>query len=236
MTTAIVTATNKPALEAAHGGLAAWVERRITEARAQLQEVRDGLALARERGHGTQVLGRQARKLEKQVVFLDKVQGAIRAGYHVIPNLPLDVIAVRTDRTPPQASGEERPILGAARLPAGVGEFVAPEPEFQSWGVERVKKDGSKYSVTMYAATEHAPVDLPFVLVHGELGQALNTALRECLFDEIGVVRDRPKGDPLLVGRINHPNARLLGGWRGQSREGVAFLIGWWFDPTSLDG
>ena len=83
--------------------------------------------------------------------------------------------------------------------------------------------------VTIYQTTEHAPVDVPHVLLKRDLADALHKALEEKLFDEIGIVQDTPKGDPVLVGRVLSPKAR---NW---NREGVAFFIGWWFDPKVLN-
>lgn len=229
--TAVVTATTRTALTSAHGDIQKWIRERLDRVTVELQAARAGFATAKERGHGTEAIARQLRRIEKHEAFLTKTLAAIAAGYTIVPNFNIEQIAVRTDKGTPSSTRTSTPTIGAARLPVGRGDFVAPEPEYISWEVETERPDKTKRTVRMYQATEHAPVDIPFVLVKKDLADALDTALREKLFDEIGIVRDTPRGDPVLVGRIRHPNA----GRASWDNRGVTFFIGWWFDVRTLD-
>lgn len=232
MTTSVVVATTQLALVAAHADIGTWIQERHRRLSAELEQSQAALATARARHWSTDALSRLVRGLEKHQVFLDKVKGAIEAGYTIVPNFNIDALAVRTDRpTPNYKSFESMPRVGAARLPAGVGEFVSPEPYIESWEIDRPRADGKgTYKVTIYRTTGQAPVDVPFVLMKKDLADALHAAMVERVFDEIGIVRDTPKGDPVLVGRIRHP--KTLNRW---DNRGVTFFIGWWFDVRALE-
>ena len=225
-----LTATSKPTLQTAHQEAATWIDRRLEVVRAEMKDVGAALNNAVERKWATAALERAHGKLVAHEAFLMKVQGAIRAGYSIVPNFNVRLLAVRTDRRVPQQELNGIPRVGARRLPAGAGQFVSPEPEFASWEREYQGKDGKQHSVTVYQATEHAPVDIPFVLAKGPLADALNQALEEKIFDEIGIVQDTPRGDPVLVGRIMHP--RRMSRW---DNAGVTFFIGWWLDLRTLE-
>lgn len=229
MTTSLVVATDRPALVAAHRNVGAWIHARRDALAVELGEAREALAKAKERKWATETLDRLVKNLEKHEVFLDKVAGAIEAGYTIVPNFDFEQLAVRTARSVPGGSDTSQPRIGAARLPAGAGEFVSPEPYFTSWETEE-KRGERTVKVTIFQATDHAPVDVPFALMKRDLADALHAAMQEKLFDEIGIVRDTPKGDPVLVGRINHP--KKINRW---DRRGVTFFIGWWFDVRTLD-
>jgi len=227
MTTAIV-AVDRPSLVKAHVDVASWVEQRLERNRVELREVEVSLTQARDRKWATTSIANQVRRLKAHETFLNKVRGAIEAGYTIIPNFDLTLLAVRTDKNAPRAEDRSVPTVAAVRLPAGHGEYVSPEPEFESWTIEETGPDNKKRNDTVYRATAHAPVDVPFVLIKQGLAERLHEAMKERLFDEIGIVEHRR--DPVLVGRILHPEARQ---W---DRRGIAFFIGWWFNMQDLEG
>ncbi len=227
--TAIVAAHDRQSLTSAHRDVSMWVARRQEALEAEVREADAALKQARDRKWATASLANQARRLRSHQTFLAKVAGALDAGYTIMPNFDMTVLAVRTDKAVPSGQDRNVPSVGAVRLPIGQGQYVSPEPEFVSWQHTENLAGGKTREVTLYRATEHAPVDVPFVLVKAGLADRLNEALKSELFDEIGIVRQQPRRDPLLVGRILHPRARH---W---DRRAVAFFIGWWFDPRELE-
>ena len=238
MTTALITAKpERQSILRAHDEVLGHVEARIAEGRAHLAELEGG-AQHTERGtFGSKALESAMVRERKHLTFLDKVAAALRAGYTLMPNLNLTLLAVRTDRGVPTGLAEERyrgrPSaldIKARALPAGEGRYVSPEPELESWTEQRGTEGKDQHQVTVYQASAHAPVDVPIALVKPELAAALEDALRGKLFDEIGIVQDNARRDPLLVGRILDPRARAY------DRRGLSFFLGWWFNPAVLDG
>lgn len=230
--TALMTATDRPTLVSAHGNLEAWIDTKIAALAGELAEMATEHERALERKWAVKPFERQMDKTSKHLAYLRKVKAALAAGYSIIPNLRIDVLAVRVNKNPRHLMQEveERPSVSAEKLPIGDGTYVSPSPEYRSWQIERPNRNGQgTHHVTIYETTDHAPVDIPHVLMKRDLADALHLALEQKLFDEIGIVRDTPRGDPVLVGRILSTKAS---GW---NRDGVAFFIGWWFDPKVLE-
>lgn len=235
MTSTMVLATTRSALVSAHAELAEHVARQRDATVAEHAEVQAACALATDRHWATSPIKRRLARLERHLTFLDKVAGAIRAGYSIVPNFDLDLLAVRIRQAGRYGwhRVNDRPTVGAERLPIGEGEYVSPEPEFESWREDRLDASGKKIGTNViFRSTKDAPVAVPFVLLKRELADALHAAMTERLFDEIGVVNDartRKRADPVLVGRVLHPNVRP------GDRRGLCFFIGWWFDRRVLE-
>lgn len=228
----MMTATDRPTLVGAHGNLEDWIGVKIAGLAAELVVSEAELDRAAERKWAVKPFERQIDRTRKHLAYLRKVKAALEAGYSIIPNLRLDLLAVRTNKHPKYLlqEVESRPEVEAQKLPIGDGAFVNPSPEYRHWQISRPNSSGTgTHHVTLYETTDHAPVDVPHVLLKRDLADALHKALEEKLFDEIGIVQDSPRGDPVLVGRVLSPKAS---GW---NRDGVAFFIGWWFDPKTLE-
>jgi hypothetical protein len=235
MGTTVVSRPDRPSILQAHSEVLAHVDARRADAAANLAELSQGMEHTQRGTFGSRALEAAVVRERRRLVFLDKVGLALRSGYTLMPNIGLTLLAVRTTRGVSGTLYEHcyggRPSelnVPAQALPPGEGAFVSPEPELKSWPETR-GEGNDKHSVTVYQATEHAPVDVPITLVRQELAEALEHALDERLFDEIGIAQDSAKKDPLLIGRILHPKARSF------DRRGVAFFLGWWFDPRALD-
>lgn len=225
-TVAVAARPGRASIVSAHGEILEQVTRQRGQVGLEVEQLRAAVQHAKELKWGTDALQRQLRRAEKRDLFLAKVQGALEAGFTVMPNLTLHVLAVRTEKNPSRNIERSQPEIGVQRLPAGKGEYVSPEPCFESWEDE-IGSGDSKRTVTLYRTTEHAPVDVPFVLMQTGLAEQLADAMSLRLFDEIGLVQDG-QGDPFLVGRVLHPKPVRY------EHRGVAFFLGWWFDPRVL--
>jgi len=228
----LVVANGPMALQSAHHDIGEWVGGKIGLANAELDEIEKAIATAIERKWATKDIKRRETALKKYKSFLEKIAGAVSAGYAIVPNFDMDVLAVRTNGQIPGAESTDRPRIGAAKLPIGKGEYVSPEPEMCSWQQDYTDCKGVAKTRTMFSVTANAPVAVPFVLMEKTLADVLHKAMQEKLFDEIGIVNARRKGDPVLVGRIHHPKHQSTRWW--DNRKAVSFFIGWWFDTSAL--
>lgn len=208
-----------------------FMEEKVAFEERELQLKRDNLDAAKEAEVKMSGWEREVKNQEKRVLYYTKVLAALREGYCIIPDFPIGLIAVRTDKDKVRKKSVKRwqgGILDVqpAEIPAGEGKYVDPEPKIEAFREEVENANGSTSTVSMLKTTgDFNEVDLPIRLVRPEVISELSKALKDRIFDEIGILPDvttRTPQDPMIVGRI-----------RGAGRT-VSFLITWWIDPRTV--
>lgn len=236
--TALV-ARNPQELDASRDALITWFDRKKIELAQELAETERRLEVAIRRNYAVSTNERKLNLIARRQVFYDKIQAALRAGYHVIPNFVMDVFAVRTDRK--NAPNQQHSLVGdyykprdirdidvpARLLPEGAGAFVSNVAESETWTEGETDEKGKPRNRHFRMATGlNTVIDFPEDLATPELMEIVGDALDQRIFDEIGVARDGARnGDPILIGRILNPR---------RSAPAISFFIGWHFDPRSL--
>jgi len=177
---------------------------------------------------------REIRKHEKEVKFYTKVHDALEAGYFIVPDFPLDIIAVRTTATEPADQSRERWVSSIndevhEELPVGQGEYVDPTPKI--YKVNEVEMEDGKEVKKQYftaAGTQLQKMDFPFRLIKPHLLKDLDRASKRKIFDAIGVLPNKRRSpDPMLVGIIENKISRF------QTKR-IQFLISWWIPTSTL--
>lgn len=168
------------------------------------------------------------------MIYYTKIRQAIQAGYLIVPNLDVDVLALRVKRaTPPaQPSSSQRQtsLTAGELLPPGRGRYVDDQLFTQDLSYEEKLPDGRTKKHELHRATAYDIPDLPLTLVKPQVLAATEYAMSLKLFDRIGISRNR-LSDPIILGQITRPG-RFHSQW---SRfEGVSFFIAWWIDPEDL--
>jgi hypothetical protein len=244
MPTAVVALTQDQ-MAAAQATLVAWCDERIAEAETEAREMNDIGFVAKERGFSANSAAVRERKAKARMVFYGKVRLAIEAGYVIVPNFPVNIFAIRTNRKAP--SGEmtrdsyghrDHFEQGAPGLPVGDGRNVS-NVAIADRTTDRVPvKPGSTEMETEYIAW---PVDfddrfelgMPVHLVRPQILESTSEAMEKLLFDEFGLVRDDARmtrsgrakaSDPIIVGRIiDRRNGRMF-----------SFFVAWWLDKRAF--
>lgn len=224
----VVLARNPDEMRAAQQGLINWFEHKIAAEKAQLAECEENLATAKRMKVRTQGWTRQVSLSRNRVRFYEKGLEALHEGYCIIPDFPIQLIAVRTSKPGPPRKANPAwrgaPDVPAEQLPQGEGKYVSPEPYTYTWDVPGAEPSKTK---TFVRASAFREVDFPFKLVKPQILKDLDAAMKAKLFDEIGVLPGRVRNpDPVLVGRITRREA---------SRDvSLNFLISWWIDSRTL--
>jgi len=224
-----VYATDPQGLQNAHGDLRAWAVAKVTECKSELEE-QEAILQQAIRGHwGRGRIERLINRGSKRLLFYEKIVMALDAGYLVIPNMPMDTIAIRTTRKKPSgAPGSTWTSFAQTGqlLPVGEGEFKNPIPRRELYSEEYEEKGVSK---TRDRAIPDAwrELEFPIELANPQLIEKANQALSKKLFDELGFVRDasNSRGDPILVGRLRNPITNRLD---------VTFFLGWRLDTRRI--
>lgn len=220
-------------LRTANKSLIAWVDQRIAFAKADVKVLSENLEHARKAKWKISSIQSLLARARNYVTYYEKIKEALRAGYTLIPNLQVDVFAVRVkenskvprqELTSQSRWGDNLGTIAPKQLPAGEGVYVSDEAARQV----RTQKEGEKEYYTFFNRPEFQDISFPAVLVHPEVMTASQQAMAARVFDAIGIVNGRTeKKDPLVIGQI-------IGPANGYSRRTVSFLIAWFIDARSI--
>lgn len=229
MNTQII-ALNPSELGVAQSSLIGWCEKKIAEWDVDLKLHTEALEHAVANKWKVEGHRKAVNKAAGKIKFYDKIKAAIEAGYILVPNFPLDIFAIRTNRKTPSGKPTERAWEGfdqkAGALPVGEGRFVSATPTKDSYEEDRKNKDGTTKEVTMYYPEELSEeIEIPMSLVKPEIMRAVDIARAQLIFDSIGVSTDR-RGDPIVCGQINESSA-----W---SSKRLTFFLAWYVDLNDI--
>jgi hypothetical protein len=222
----VVLARDPNEMAEAQKDLILWMDRKLASLNAELAEAEENLATAKRMKVRTQGWQRIVRLAKNRVTYYEKAKTALEEGYCIIPDFPVQLIAVKTKRKNPPAKWHSGfvPDVQAQPLPEGEGEYVDPVPYTRS----RPAPTEHNRHRTESQATRFDEVDFPMKVVKPQILKGLETAMKRKLFDEIGILpAARKGGDPVLVGRIK----RKEGTYHEPS---LTFLIAWWIDTSDL--
>ena len=222
--------------------LISWADRKLDEEKAGAADLAENLALAKRNKWNTKTIERALGRATKRVNYYEKIHHALKAGYTIVPNFPMDVFAIRTTRKNPShnSTGQQwgnpadqettAPPLGEGKTVdsqgaiATVTDMVLPYPN---------AKEKQLQVINRYA-DDFKEIDFPFDLAKPRILDACGQAIAEKCFDELGVLPARPNrgpaavsqnADPMIIGRI-----RL----RDSQPKSLSFLIAWFIDTKDL--
>jgi hypothetical protein len=222
-------------MQAAQRELGDWFRRKVQLAKADAHDAEENRTIARQNGMKHASFDRVAATAQKRVTFYEKCLAAVDAGYAIVPNFPVDVIAIRVGRERPKyASSTARTQWGLAAhtqecqiLPAGEGRYVDPAPFVRDIDITPAGAEQKTLQRTVEGYDEE--LEFPVEIAKPAVLEATQHALALNLFDEVGVLpgRRRRNRDPIVIGRI----------YNGANRyrdNPLAFLIAWWIDTRDL--
>lgn len=228
-TDVVVLARDPVEMATAQQGLIKWFTAKLVAEKAQFAECEENLEIAKGMKVRTRGWTRQVSLAKKRVVYYEKGLAALLQGYCIVPDFPVQVFAVRTDKESPPSKVFRWggvPDVEPRELKKGEGEYVAADPTVLEWTTEG--SDPPKTKRTHHQAVDFREVDFPFKLVKPQILTDLDEALKLKLFDEIGVLPATARQpDPVLVGRIKRKTGTY-------SEHVLTFLITWWIDTRSL--
>lgn len=213
--------------------LSEWCTRKTKALEAELEDLRDHLLIAVNNGWKLRSLQASINRATRRVTYYEKIRAAVDAGYLLVPNFPVRVLAVRVDRAkqPEQTAGYEyhtefkraRPEL----LPAGEGRYVDETLLIRNDSYQEPDGKGGMKTVDRYVSTDYDEPDFPFAMVKPVVLAATQHAMALKVFDTIGMVENTASAgrDPIMVGQLLDP--------RGNGRRST-FFIAWWLNTADL--
>jgi hypothetical protein len=220
-------ATNPEQLAVSHKELYGWCIAKLGELDEERVEQEALLAAAQKGRFKVSAVERMLHRTQQRVIFYEKIKLALERGYFVVPNMPIQTLAVRTRLKTPAGQAVSNHwadfIQRGQSLAPGLGEYQDPNPVVQRDIDQEKNSKGELTTIRTSYPTAWRDLEFPIELASPALLETANRALQEKLFDELGFVRDENrsqgnKSDPILVGRIRNPMPRRLD---------VTFFLGW---------
>lgn len=213
-------------LAPAQQSLLGWCDQRIKHWLVEQKDAKEAYEYAVKQKWNGSRFRTQMQKAGRKLGFYRKVRRAVELGYLIVPNLPLNIIAIRTDRT--EAKEDEsrskwsRFEQSGRVLPAGEGSYKSPIPARDSY----MDKDKEGKDVEVYFPTDlQDELEVPVRLQKPEVLRAVDQARAHKLFDEIGVCDDA-SADPIVCGVVREGHA-----WNSKR---VTFFLAWYIDLNDI--
>lgn len=230
----LVVAEHPDELQASQEKLVGWFHAKMLACCAERDEIEADKQRAKAMKISTKSFTRMAGLAQKRVDFYHKAHAALQAGYCIVPNFPVDIIAIRVQeesapvgsRVVPYGLGRGDFEQEAGFLPTGEGEYKSNLPEIGKWTEDRKQKDGAVDKFHHYTAKDFVDVEFPFHMVKPRVLEATQRAMALRCFDRIGVLPGRRrKVDPIVVGQVvdaSDPKKQRL----------ISFMVAWWIDTS----
>jgi hypothetical protein len=232
-----VSATTPLEMSQAQDSLIAWCGRKIEMMKREAAELAENLAIAIKNKWKTDTLRRHSALAAKRVTFYEKIKAALEAGYCIVPNFPIDLFAIRTDRKKPNKkwyfgtyeAGAWHFMQPAAQLPVGEGEYKSVHPLVQT-DVDTEVKDGITKKHYSEHATDFDDVTFPIKMAKPKIMEATSRAMALKIFDQFGLFA-QGTGDPIITGEIVDPRNNAKSSIHIRR---VTFIVAWHLDVRDL--
>lgn len=237
-------AVNATEMKEANTQITSFLVAKCDEIDKELAEMTAAYETAKTRKWASSALQNQVRNITKRKVYYDKLLDAVNAGYTIVPNMPCDIFAIRTDRHDPkwfhQTGTSQYSYNGAAPnvkdekerlLPSGEGEYQNPLVAFTEDRDKVKTAEGKELYRVVQRKPEWRDMEFPLAAAHPVVMAAADDAMRNLIFDRIGIVpqgtmRRGYRGDPIVLGQIVRRD--------GYSEKVTSFLIAWHLDVRTL--
>ena len=183
-------------------------------------------------GNGWKLRGLRAaiRRTVQRIVYYQKMQEAVGAGFLLVPNFPVTVLAVRVKgarmrQVESEWAGSNKFDAKPEMLPAGEGRYVDDHVFHTDESYDTADGKGGTEHVQRYVSSDYAAPDFPFAMVKPAVLQRTQAAMALRIFDTIGMVENSSGRDPIMVGQLIDP--------RGNDRR-TTFFLAWWLNTRDL--
>jgi len=214
-----------------------WCTQKMRALGQEYTELLTNLKLARHAKWHSGGVRNAVTRTKKRIQYYQKIRAAVRAGFLVVPNFPMEIFAVRVERAKPpeitQHPSDAR-VAHSEALPVGAGRYV--DDKAQTYDMSTSEKDSQGRVHTTSLARPYAysdDIDFPLIAMKPAVVDATQRAMAKRIFDRVGIVNGRNdgrgrRGDPIVVGQIIDPRST-----RWNDRR-VTFFIAWWLDTKDL--
>jgi hypothetical protein len=218
-----VTALHPIQMQQSQQQLIEWCHEKIKATLVEAQEMQEAYEKAKKNKWKTDVLHRHAGLARKRHEYFIKIHAALMEGYYIVPNFPIQTFVIKTRLKAPryQNKGGSWYINSekAEELPLGIGEYQNPSIPI----VEHHDVVDGKTHTHATSGNYFYDVEFPINMAKPMIMDAAAKAMREKIFDQMGVLPDfQKKKDPLIIGQILGHN------------KIVSFMVAWHLNTNVL--
>lgn len=235
-------AVNATEMQQSTTQIRSFVETKVASLANEVSELSAALAVAVKNKWATNTYRSQLKKVEYRHMYYSKLVTALDAGYTLVPNMEVDIFAIRTNRTHwPKWKGNSGtshysyssasprvPDETEVVMPVGKGEYRSPTQMFHEQN--RKTKEGDKDLYHVHQVCDgYADIEFPFAAAHSVVMDATSRAMAMRIFDRIGIVPQtgrKLRGDPIILGQIVRKE--------GYTTKIASFLLAWHLDVRTL--
>lgn len=222
-----LTATLPNEMMVAQNHLIQWCDGKMASLRLECDELKAAYEHAKKNKWKFSVLQSQYNKSVKKVSYYEKIKAALEAGYVIIPNFPVDMFAIRTDKGKPKKylntywNENGRNVQEVSDMALTVGEYKNPRPTILS---QKIDDKTSQY----WAEDWKDEIDFPLNMAKPLIMQATSNAMALKIFDRFGVMPStRRDDDPVIIGQILNKRGPF-------QTKIVSFMIAWHLNTNVL--
>jgi len=197
-----------------------WCDLQIARTEPELSDAKENFDNARKHKWKSSPFKNLVRKLERRIEYYEKVKVAVKAGYVIVPNFPVEIFAIRTKaKNPRYDQSQYRQIFlqDSQSLLQDKGEYKDPSPKVGSF------KEADKN--VFFPEEFKSEIMFPVVSVKPVILEATQKAMALKLFDEIGIVRQSFGRDPIVCGIIKNPSRPF---------HQLTFFIAWFINYRDI--
>ena len=207
--------------------LSDWCKKKIAALRVEYKDLKQNYDIAKKSKWRTSGFSTAMSRTKRRMEFYKKIEAAVAEGYILIPPFPVDTFAIRVQRESPAGKVLENNYSSGHNQkselpPVGEGRYVSPTPLLD----QDSHQDDKGKTVKEYWASNFMDVAFPVVLAKSTILTATHKAMALNIFDEIGLVGEHKKKDPIVVGSVLFRE--------GYNTKRVNFFISWWLNPNTL--
>lgn len=235
-----VTSETPQEMEHCQRELIQWAKGKITRLEADHTELNEAYEIAIKNKWKASTLKRHRDKVGAEIIYYQKMLGALEAGYIIVPNMPGAIFVVRTDKVCPSKTWKYYYADAANNkpkcLPCGEGDYISGKNKTERHDIQ---DQSGKTVATQYKAEEFQEVEFPMALVKPRIMEATTRAMALRIFDEFmilpselvaaGSVRTTRSQDPIVLGCIR------MKPQPGEYRDRrISFMVAWHINSKDL--
>jgi hypothetical protein len=234
-------ATTGEEMVKAKAGIQTWLEGKMSALTVERAEIQESLDSAQKHKWKTSAFKSMLSRLTQKELYYGKLLSACEAGFVIVPNMDVNVFAIRVNRSWPKWNGNEGtsttsyrnaspgvPDEEEQRLSIGEGNYESPTQKFREFH-SKTMKDGKEVYLARQVCNGFDQIEFPLAVAHPQVMDAVGRAMAMKIFDRIGIVprpNRRMRGDPIVLGQITRKD--------GYVTKTASFLIAWYVDARTL--